>query len=249
MLTAYVSTHPDMPAKSDDPSKAGFAEAPHYHGHRERLRDRFRDAGADALSDYELLEMVLFRALPRRDVKPLAKALITKFGSFAETVHAPETLLKEVGGLGDSAITEIKLIAATASRVAKGQVKQKTVLSSWSTVIDYCRAAMAFADKEQFRILFLDKRNQLIADELQQVGTIDHTPVYPREVVKRALELSATAIILVHNHPSGDPTPSTADIQMTKSIMSISGPLGIAVHDHIIVGKNGHASLKGLRLI
>ena len=238
-----------MPAKSDDPSKTGFGEAPHYHGHRERLRDRFRDAGPDALSDYELLEMVLFRALPRRDVKPLAKTLITKFGSFAETVHAPEALLKEVGGLGDSAITEIKLIAATASRVAKGQVKQKTVLSSWSTVIEYCRASMAFADKEQFRILFLDKRNQLIADELQQVGTVDHTPVYPREVVKRALELSATAIILVHNHPSGDPTPSAADIQMTKSIMSISSPLGISVHDHIIVGTNGHASLKGLRLM
>jgi DNA repair protein RadC len=157
--------------------------------------------------------------------------------------------LKEVNGLGDAAITEIKLIAATASRVAKGQLKQKNVLSSRSVVIEYCRAAMAFADKEQFRVLFLDKRNQLIADELQQVGTVDHTPVYPREVVKRALELSATAIILVHNHPSGDPTPSTADIQMTKSIMSISSPLGISVHDHIIVGKNGHASLKGLRLI
>jgi DNA repair protein RadC len=237
-----------MPAKSDDPS--GFSEAPHYHGHRERLRDRFRDAGPDALSDYELLEMVLFRALPRRDVKPLAKALIAKFGSFAEVVHAPELRLKEVSGLGDSAITEIKLIAATASRVARGQInKQKAVLSSWSSVIEYCRAAMAFADKEQFRILFLDKRNQLIADELQQVGTIDHTPVYPREVVKRALELSATAIILVHNHPSGDPTPSTADIQMTKSIMAIASPLGISVHDHIIVGKNGHASLKGLRLM
>ncbi len=249
MLIAQLSARARMPAKSNDSSVPGFSEAPHYHGHRERLRDRFRDAGADALSDYELLEMVLFRALPRHDVKPLAKALITKFGSFAETVHAPETLLKEVSGLGDSAIIEIKLIAATASRIAKGQVKQKTVLSSWSTVIDYCRASMAFADKEQFRILFLDKRNQLIADELQQVGTIDHTPVYPREVVKRALELSATAIILVHNHPSGDPTPSTADIQMTKSIMSISSPLGISVHDHIIVGKNGHASLKGLRLM
>jgi DNA repair protein RadC len=239
-----MSVDPDDPA-----TPSGFSEAPHYHGHRERLRDRFRDAGADALSDYELLEMVLFRALPRRDVKPLAKALITKFGSFAEVVHAPELRLKEVSGLGDSAITEVKLIAATASRVAKGQLKQRTVLSSWSSVIEYCRAAMAFADKEQFRILFLDKRNQLIADELQQVGTVDHTPVYPREVVKRALELSATAIILVHNHPSGDPTPSTADIQMTKSIMSISSPLGISVHDHIIVGKNGHASLKGLRLM
>lgn len=240
-----------MPTRSKEPPDlSGFSEAPHYHGHRERLRDRFRDAGPDALSDYELLEMVLFRALPRRDVKPLAKTLIAKFGSFAEVVHAPELRLKEVSGLGDSAITEIKLIAATASRVARGQInQQKTVLSSWSSVIEYCRAAMAFADKEQFRILFLDKRNQLIADELQQVGTIDHTPVYPREVVKRALELSATAIILVHNHPSGDPTPSTADVQMTKSIMSIASPLGISVHDHIIVGKNGHASLKGLRLM
>ncbi|MDZ4369211.1 MAG: DNA repair protein RadC [Afipia sp.] len=239
-----------MPTRSKEPDPSGFSEAPHYHGHRERLRDRFRDAGPDALSDYELLEMVLFRALPRCDVKPLAKALIAKFGSFAEVVHAPELRLKEVSGLGDSAITEIKLIAATASRVARGQInKQKTVLSSWSSVIEYCRAAMAFADKEQFRILFLDKRNQLIADELQQVGTIDHTPVYPREVVKRALELSATAIILVHNHPSGDPTPSTADVQMTKSTVSIASPLGISVHDHIIVGKNGHASLKGLRLM
>ncbi len=250
MLAAYLSTHCAMPTRSKEPDPSGFSEAPHYHGHRERLRDRFRDAGPDALSDYELLEMVLFRALPRRDVKPLAKALIAKFGSFPEVVHAPELRLKEVSGLGDSAITEIKLIAATASRVARGQInKQKTVLSSWSSVIEYCRAAMAFADKEQFRILFLDKRNQLIADELQQVGTIDHTPVYPREVVKRALELSATAIILVHNHPSGDPTPSTADVQMTKSIMSIASPLGISVHDHIIVGKNGHASLKGLRLM
>ena len=251
MLCSYLSTHYTMPSRSKEPSApSGFSEAPHYHGHRERLRDRFRDAGPDALSDYELLEMVLFRALPRRDVKPLAKSLITKFGSFAEVVHAPELRLKEISGLGDSAITEIKLIAATASRVAKGQINtQKTVLSSWSSVIEYCRAAMAFADKEQFRILFLDKRNQLIADELQQVGTIDHTPVYPREVVKRALELSATAIILVHNHPSGDPTPSTADVQMTKSIMSIASPLGISVHDHIIVGKSGHASLKGLRLM
>ena len=239
-----------MPADNKEPpGQPGFAEAPHYHGHRERLRERFRGVGADALSDYELLEMVLFRALPRRDVKPLAKSLIGKFGSFAEVVHAPETRLRELDGLGESAITEIKLIAATASRVAKGQLKQRTMLSSWANVIEYCRASMAFADKEQFRILFLDKRNQLIADELQQVGTVDHTPVYPREVVKRGLELSATAIILVHNHPSGDPTPSQADIQMTKAIIDISGPLGIAVHDHIIVGKNGHASLKGMKLI
>jgi DNA repair protein RadC len=196
-----------MPADTNDPlSPSGFADAPHYHGHRERLRERFRGVGADALSDYELLEMVLFRALPRRDVKPLAKALITKFGSFAEAVHAPDARLREVGGLGEAAITEIKLIAAAVSRVAKGQLKQRTVLSSWATVIDYCRTAMAFADKEQFRILFLDKRNQLISDEVQQVGTVDHTPVYPREVVKRALELSATAIIMVHKYPTRYPT-------------------------------------------
>ena len=239
-----------MSVSSSDPATPkGLAEAPHYHGHRERLRERFRSVGADALSDYELLEMVLFRALPRRDVKPLAKSLITKFGSFAETVHAPDTRLREIGGLGEAAITEIKLVAAAASRVAKGQLKQRTVLSSWATVIDYCRSTMAFADKEQFRILFLDKRNQLIADEVQQVGTVYHTPVYPREVVKRALELSATAIIMVHNHPSGDPTPSQADVQMTKAVIDVAAPLGIAVHDHIIVGKHGHASLKGLKLI
>jgi DNA repair protein RadC len=237
-----------MPAPTNN-LLPGLSEAPHYHGHRERLRERFRTAGADALSDYELLELVLFRALPRRDVKPLAKSLIQAFGSFAETVHAPDARLREVGGLGEAAITEIKLIAAASNRVAKGQLKQRTLMSSWATVIDYCRTAMAFADKEQFRILFLDKRNQLIADEVQQIGTVDHTPVYPREVVKRALELSATAIIMVHNHPSGDPTPSQADIQMTKAVIEVSKPLGIAVHDHIIVGKHGHASLKGMKLI
>jgi DNA repair protein RadC len=229
---------------------SGLAEAsPHYHGHRERLRTRFREAGADAVTDYELLELLLFRAVPRRDVKPLAKALIAKFGSFAEVISAPVARLAEVKGLGDAAITEIKVVQASANRLARGQVKQRPILSSWSTVLDYCRSAMAFADKEQFRILFLDKRNQLIADEVQQVGTVDHTPVYPREVVKRALELSATAIILVHNHPSGDPTPSRADIQMTQSIVEVARPLGISVHDHIIVGKEGHASFKGLRLI
>jgi DNA repair protein RadC len=228
----------------------GLSEsAPHYHGHRERLRARFREAGAEAVSDYELLELILFRAIPQRDIKPLAKDLIAKFGSFAEVVAAPPKRLSEMKGLGDSAITELKIIHAAAGRLARGQVQKRPVLSSWSSVLDYCRTAMAFADKEQFRILFLDKRNQLIADEVQQVGTVDHTPVYPREVVKRALELSATAIILVHNHPSGDPTPSRADIQMTQSIIEVAKPLGISVHDHIIVGKEGHASFKGLKLI
>jgi DNA repair protein RadC len=232
-------------------AETGLEDAtPHYHGHRERLRARFREAGPDALADYELLELVLFRAIPQRDVKPLAKQLIETFGSFAEVIAAPEARLrKDVKGLGDAAITEIKIVQAAAGRLARGQVKGRAVLSSWSSVLDYCRTAMAFADKEQFRILFLDKRNQLIADEVQQQGTVDHTPVYPREVVKRALELSATAIILVHNHPSGDPTPSRADIQMTQSIVEVAKPLGISVHDHIIVGRDGHASLKGLRLI
>jgi DNA repair protein RadC len=225
---------------------SGFKEALHYHGHRERLRSRFRESGPAALADYELLELVLFRAVPQRDVKPLAKALIEQFGSFAEVISAPSARLKEIDG---AIITEFKVVEAAAQHLAKGRIKSKKVLSSWSAVIEYCRTSMAFADKEQFRILFLDKRNQLIADEVQQKGTVDHTPVYPREVVKRALELSATAIVLVHNHPSGDPTPSRADIQMTKTIIDVARPLGIEVHDHIIVGKDGHASLKGLRLI
>jgi DNA repair protein RadC len=237
-----------MPAKTSKPADEP-AETPHYHGHRERLRERFHTAGPDALSDYELLELALFPALPRRDTKPLAKSLLKTFGSFAEVIHAPVARLREIDGIGDASINQLKLIAAAVSRVAKGEVKQRTALSSWNDVIDYCRTSMAFADKEQFRLLFLDKRNRLIADEVQQTGTVDHTPVYPREVIKRALELSATALILVHNHPSGDPTPSQADIQMTKAIIEIATPLGISVHDHIIVGRNGHSSLKGMRLI
>jgi DNA repair protein RadC len=233
---------------AEEPAKVAEAE-PHYHGHRERLRTRFREAGPNALSDYELLELLLFRAQLRGDVKPLAKTLLAKFGSFAEVIAAPEARLLEVDGVGPATITELKVVHAAANRMLKDRVKERPVLSSWNTVLDYCRSAMAFADKEQFRILFLDKRNQLIADEVQQTGTVDHTPVYPREVLKRALELSATAIILVHNHPSGDPTPSRADIQMTQAIIEVAKPLGISVHDHIIVGKQGHASLKALKLI
>jgi len=230
------------------PKPRGPAEkAPHYHGHRARLRRRFLDAGSEAVSDYELLELILFRAIPQRDVKPLAKDLLARFGSFAEVIAEPPARLAEV--LGEAAITELKVVQAAASRLARGAVSKRPVLSSWSNVLDYCRTAQGFAEKEEFRILFLDKRNNLIADEVQGLGTVDHTPVYPREVVKRALELSATAIILVHNHPSGDPTPSRADIDMTKAIVDIAKPLGIAVHDHIIVGKEGHASLKGMRLI
>jgi DNA repair protein RadC len=224
-------------------------DTPHYHGHRDRLRQRFREAGAQALSDYELMELVLFRAIPRRDVKPLAKQLVARFGSFAETIAAPEALLAEVPGLGEAAVTEMKIVQAAALRIARGEVRKRTVLSSWTAVLDYIRTAMAYQAREQFRVLFLDKKNQLIADEVQNEGTVDHAPVYPREIVRRALELSATAVILVHNHPSGDPTPSTQDIAMTKQIVDVAKPLGILVHDHVIIGREGHASLKGLRLM
>jgi DNA repair protein RadC len=230
----------------------GFDDAPakpHFLGHRERLRERFREAGSDALADYELLEMVLFRAISRGDTKPLAKTLIAKFGSFSEVISAPEERLKEVSGVGDAVVTELKLVRAASLRLMKGAVINRPVLSSWTAILEYCRAAMAFEDREQFRILFLDKKNQLIADEVQQEGTVDHTPVYTREVMKRALELSASAIILAHNHPSGDPTPSFADIDMTQKIIEAGNKLGITVHDHVIIGRKGHTSFRGSKLI
>ena len=227
----------------------GMADGPHWLGHRDRLRQRFRDGGPDAVADYELLELLLFRALPRRDVKPIAKELLRKFGSFAEVIAAPEARLCEVSGIGVSVAVELKIVLAAANRLARGRVKGRTVLQSWSAVLDYCRSSMAFASVEQFRVLFLDKKNNLIADEVQQTGTVDHTPVYPREVVKRALELSASALVLVHNHPSGDPTPSQADITMTRQIIDIAKPLGIEIHDHLIVGKAGHLSFRAARLL
>ena len=228
---------------------AGETEPAHYLGHRERLRTRLREAGPDAIADYELLELVLFRAIPRRDVKPLAKALIARFGSFAEAIAAQPERLAEIEGMSAASINEFKILEAGAKRFAKGLAKKRLSLGSWSEVVDYCRTAMAFSEREEFRILFLDKRNGLIADEVQGTGTVDHTPVYPREVVRRALELSATAILLVHNHPSGDPTPSSADVKMTLEIIAVAGPLGVTVHDHLIVGRQGHASLRSLRLI
>ncbi|CAN7573178.1 DNA repair protein RadC [Rhizobium sp. LjRoot98] len=221
----------------------------HYHGHRDRLRIRYRDHGDTALADYEILELLLFRLIPRRDTKPIAKALLERFGTLAGVFGASPALLQEVKGIGEAVALDLKLISTVAHRTLKSELKGKQVLASWSSVVDYCHAAIPHETREQFRILFLDKRNALIADEVQQTGTVDHTPVYPREVVKRALELSATALILAHNHPSGDPTPSRADIEMTKMIVDTAKPLGITVHDHIIIGKDGHASLKGLRLI
>ena len=218
-------------------------------GHRQRLRARFKDGGDQAIADYELIEMILFRVFPRGDTKPIAKRLMTKFGSFAEVVNATPERLAEVEGIGDRAIEEIKLIRAAALRLMRGEIMGRRVLATWTAVIDYCKAAQGFDAREQFRILFLDKKNQLIADEVQGEGTVDHTPVYVREVVKRALELAATAIILVHNHPSGDPTPSPADIDMTKQIIAAAKPLGVTVHDHIIVGRLGHVSFRSRRLI
>jgi DNA repair protein RadC len=229
---------------------AGFEDAgvkppsPHYLGHRERLKSRFADGGPDAVPDYELLEMVLFRALRRGDTKPIAKALLSRFGTFAEVLSAEPERLMEVKGVGEAVATEIKIVHAAAMRLMKGQVINRPLLSTWSAILDYVRAAMAFNDIETFRILFLDKKNQLIADEVQQEGTVDHTPAYPREVVKRALELGASAVVLVHNHPSGDPTPSMADIDMTKRIAEAGAKLGVAVHDHVIVARKGHVSLR-----
>ena len=204
------------------------------------------NGGAEALPDYELLELVLFNAVQRRDVKPLAKALIDQFGGFAEVISASPERLKEINGVGERVVIELKLVHAAALRLAQGQIKNRQVLTSWSALIDYCRSSMAFKEREQFRIIFLDRKNKILADEVQQEGTVDHTPVYPREVIKRALELNATAIILVHNHPSGDPTPSRADIDMTAKIVEAADKLGITVHDHVIIGREGHASLKQL---
>ncbi|WP_298355688.1 DNA repair protein RadC [Rhodoblastus sp.] len=218
-------------------------------GHRERLRERFLKGGAAGLHDYELLELLLFRAIPRRDVKPIAKMLLQRFGSFAEVVSARPERLKEMDYVGDAVVTELKIVEAAAVLLAKQSMTKRLELGSFAQVLDYCRGAMAYRETEEFRVLFLDKKNGLIADEVMGQGTVDHTPVYPREVVRRALALNACAMILVHNHPSGDPTPSTADVTMTETIASLARPLGVRLHDHLIVGRNGHASMRAMKLI
>jgi DNA repair protein RadC len=231
--------------------EAGAAQGdkPGYLGHRQRLRLRFLEAGPAALPDYELLELILFQAKPRQDTKPLAKALLARFGSFAGVIGADIAALMAVPEMGEASVVALKAIQAGVERVLRDEVRASPVLSSWDKVVDYCRAAMARAPIEQFRLLFLDRKNVLIADEVQQTGTVDHTPVYPREVVKRALELGASALIMVHNHPSGDPTPSKADVDMTRAVATACATLGIDLHDHLVIGRTGHASLRGLGLM
>ncbi|MEZ0223105.1 MAG: DNA repair protein RadC [Alphaproteobacteria bacterium] len=225
-------------------------EAPSQHdGHRDRLRQRFVKSGPGAFQDYELLEMLLFAAIPRKDVKPLAKQLLTRFGNLAGVMGASLDDLKRMKGLSENSAVMLKGIQAITLRMLYNDIEQKPVLSSWQKLIDYCTVAMAHDKREHFRVMFLDRKNRLIADEVKQVGTVDHVPVYPREVVGRALELGATALILVHNHPSGDPTPSQGDISMTREIIKAARALDLAVHDHIIIGKNGHVSFKAMGIV
>ncbi len=225
-------------------------DKPHYHGHRARLRQRFLEGGADALPDYELLELLLFQALPRGDTKPLAKRLLAHFNDdFAELVGAPPEKLGEVEGVGDAVVAALKTSEAVALRLMRRRTRERDVVSSWCDLLAYCRAKMAGEQRERFHILFLDTKNQVIADEQQQTGTVNHAPVYPREVIKRALELSASAVILVHNHPSGDPTPSEADIDVTRKIAEAGRALGVVVHDHLVIAGGGHTSFRAQGLL
>lgn len=241
------NTPPSSARISAESTSSG--STPHYAGHRRRLKARFLKAGPGALADYELLELLLFMAIPRGDVKPLAKTLLDRFGSFAGVISAPPARLAETKGIGEAAIIALKTARAGALAFMRDEVLERPILNAWDKVVAYCRADMGYDDAERFRILFLNNRNVLIADEVQQRGTVNHTPVYPREVVKRALELGATAIVMVHNHPSGDTTPSTADIEMTRLVRDATAPLGVTLHDHFIVGRGEHCSMKALGLI
>ena len=250
------ATTPDasgtIPQDAKAPQKsagAGKSPKPHYHGHRQRLRERFIKGGATALADYELLELMLCMAMPRGDVKPLAKSLIAQFGSFANVLAARPEDLQKAKGLGEAGIAAIKIAEASAQHLSRERAMELPVIASWEQLIDYCRVRIGHLKNEELHLLFLDRKNRLIADECHQRGTVDHTPVYPREVIKRALELHASAIILVHNHPSGDATPSRGDIDMTRKIVEAAKAMEIAVHDHIIISQAGYNSFKTLGLI
>lgn len=224
-------------------------QTPHFHGHRARLRARLLEAGADALPDYELLEFLLTAANARGDTKPLAKSLLKRFGGIAGVLGASRDALAAVPGMGDAAAAHLLAVRAAAARMARGELTARPVIGSWDKLVDYCNTAAGFAETEEFRLLFLDRKNALIADERQQHGTVDHVSVYPREVVKRALELGASAIIMVHNHPSGDPTPSSGDVEMTRAVAKAVGSVGVALHDHVVIGRGRHASFKSLGLL
>ena len=247
-----MSRSADAPNLPDDPPDLlGTAEAakPHHTGHRGRLRRRFLSAGADALADYELLEMLLFGAIPRRDVKPLAKQLIDQFGSLGGVLNADPLQLERRAGLSTAAIATVRLVAAMSQRMLHEAVREQPLMSNWTQVLDYLNLAMKYEPVEQLRLLFLDRRNRLIADEVQQRGTVDQAPAYPREVARRSLDLNASAVLLVHNHPSGDPEPSRADIDMTREIAAALKAVGVTLHDHLIIGRAGHASFRALGLM
>jgi len=238
---------PRLPFLGDEavPAPPASGKQPSYIAdHRQRLRARFMQGGAAAIPDYELLELVLFRAIPRRDVKPLARALMDRFGDFNRVITAPEPRLRDISGVGDAVIVELKVIEAAAHRMARSRVMRQHVLSGWDALLDYCHTTMAHRETEQFRVIYLDRKNVVIGDEEQGKGTVDHVPVYPREVAKRALELNASALILVHNHPSGDPTPSQADIDMTQQIFAACSALGLTLHDHLVIGKSRELSFR-----
>lgn len=235
---------PDAAQKEKPPK-----EKPHFHGHRDRLRQRFLENGPEALQDYELLELILFMAIPQKDVKPIAKDLLKRFGGLPEVMNAPVEELTRIDGIKENTATALKAITALSHRATKNELMKKPVLNSWTRLMDYCVSTMAHEQKEHFRIFFLNKKNEMIADEIQNSGTVDHTPAYPREIMKRALEVGATALILVHNHPSGDPKPSQADIDLTRTIIKAAAPFNIAIHDHIVVSRNGYSSLRNLGLM
>lgn len=253
---------PDKNAFAEKPSLALTAEAvpeksdllkgntaSENKGHRERLRQRYFETNGVGFPDYEFLELLLFRSIPRADTKPLAKALLKRFGNLADVLGADINLLQEVPGCGPSVARDLKILAGVSERVNRAELRKRDIFSSWDKVLAYCKAAMAHETREQFRVLFLDKKNGLIADEIQQIGTVDHTPVYPREVVRRALQLSASALILVHNHPSGDAEPSRDDIAMTHMVKDVANALGINVHDHLIIARNGYTSFRARKLL
>ena len=248
-MSRHLSVQDAAPQPDLWRTPAPLEPPPHYVGHRDRLRDRAAAGGLGALPDYELLELFLFRSIPRGDVKPLAKRLLMRFGSLGGVLGASTAELRTVSGVGEALALDLTLLQEAGLRTAREQVVRRPVISSWHALLAYVKTAMAHETREQFRVLFLDKKNQLIADEVMNRGTVDHAPVYPREVVRRALELSASAVILVHNHPSGDPTPSAADIEMTRQVAAAARPLNIALHDHLVVGRDGVASFKALGLM